>query len=108
MAKRMDFDSLKVGDKIPIVVYDPAAMNNMQQQCIANNNIIYASSMEQVVDASDIIIIATPWPEFNKIGRHIKPDDRKIIIDLWRIIDERSIRLSKSILIKFGKPGVWK
>ena len=44
--------------------------------------------MKDCVKSSDIIVIATPWPEFADIENFLKD---KIVVDCWRIIDKKKL-----------------
>lgn len=69
--------------KIPVTVYDPAAMKNARQIL---NNIAFANSLKESVENSDIVLLTIPCKEF----KEIEPDWFKpgaILIDCWRMLD---------------------
>ena len=51
-----------------------------------DKKIDYSESIENCVKNSDIIVIATPWPQFSDIENLL---DDKIVIDCWRILDKK-------------------
>lgn len=72
-------------DYMDVIVYDPLVTSDPILE--KSENITIADSWKQVLSESDIVVIANPDPEFQKI----KADDfrssgsRKIIIDCWRL-----------------------
>jgi UDPglucose 6-dehydrogenase len=68
---------------ILVTVYDPAAMENAKKVL---NKVIFANSLREAVEKVDLIVIATPWPEFKNIDPNwLKPGT--IFFDCWRILD---------------------
>lgn len=68
-----------------VVVYDPAAMNNVMK--IFANKITYANSSIDTLTGADCCMIVTEWAEFSKLS----PDDFKAKIKNSLIIDGRRI-----------------
>jgi len=66
--------------RIPVIAYDPRALENTRK--VLENKIIFASSARECVRRADIIVLATPWPEFRKIKK-IDFKNKKLI-DCWR------------------------
>jgi UDPglucose 6-dehydrogenase len=69
----------------PVNVYDPKAMEEAKKYL---NNVLFANSLEDSVQAADLILIATPWEEFKSIA----PDWLKegaVLFDCWRILDSK-------------------
>ncbi len=70
-----------------IYVWDPKAMDRARE--LLSPKILFARSLRDCLSQSDIIIIATPWPEF----KSIKPSDlatsgkKPILLDCWRMLD---------------------
>ena len=70
-----------------VSVWDPRAMARARK--LLSPKILFARSLRNCLTKSDIIIIATPWPEF----KSIKPSDLAIngkkpfLLDCWRILD---------------------
>lgn len=71
---------------IPVTSYDPAAMENAKQILKKVN---FAESMKESLAKSDVIVIATPWPEFKNItAEYFKREKGKpVLIDCWRMAD---------------------
>ncbi len=76
-----------LAEAVPIVVYDPLAMENAQR--VLGNAPIFAASMQEVVRQADVIVITTPWPQFKEIKAADLAQNslRPVILDCWRILD---------------------
>lgn len=76
---------------ISISLYDPQAMPNAKQEL--ENDKIFSDSLEDCVRQSDVIVITTPWKQFQKMDLDIlnHGPNRKVVIDAWRILDETNI-----------------
>ena len=74
-------------ERAEVVVYDPAAMNNVRK--IYGSTITYAKSPIDCIRDADLAIIVTEWDEF----KELKPEDYKqymrkpVVIDGRRIYD---------------------
>lgn len=77
---------------IEVLVYDPAAMEAAKQ--ILDNRVIYAPSLKDCVQAADVAVITTPWPEFKDIEPvWLKREgSQPILIDCWRILDSQKYK----------------
>ncbi len=70
-----------------VAVYDPLAMGNAKR--LLASKVTYAASVEECVQLSDIVVLATPCKEFAEI----RPNDLKrkgfrvVLFDCWRILD---------------------
>ena len=70
-----------------VYVWDPKAMAKARE--LLSPKIVFAKSLRNCLAKSDIIIIATPWPEF----KSIRPSDltaigkKPFLLDCWRILD---------------------
>lgn len=68
---------------ISVTVYDPEALEEAKKYL---NKVIFANSLKESVNDSDLILIATPWEEFKNIEPNwLKP--KAILFDCWRILD---------------------
>lgn len=92
-----------IAENVPVVVYDPAAMDNAR--LVLGDSVSFASSVEECVRQSDVIVITTPWAEF----KHIQPahlshhSTRPIILDCWRILEQRKFKdVAKYMTIGVG------
>jgi hypothetical protein len=77
---------LSVG--VPVVVYDPAAMENAQPQLAGK--VTFAASAADYARQADALAIATPWAEF----RETSPKDFKrhgTVLDCWRLLDQNAV-----------------
>ena len=77
---------LSVG--VPVVVYDPAAMENAQPQLAGK--VTFATSAANCARQADVLAITTPWAEF----REISPKDFKrhgTVLDCWRLLDKDAV-----------------
>jgi UDPglucose 6-dehydrogenase len=77
---------LSVG--VPVVVYDPAAMENARPQLAGN--VTFAGSAADCARQADVLAITTPWAEF----REISPEDFKrhgTVLDCWRLLDKNAV-----------------
>lgn len=69
---------------VPVVVYDPAAMENSKAQL--TGNVTYANSFVDCARHADVLAITTPWAEFRALKpSHLKRDKAMpVILDCWR------------------------
>jgi UDPglucose 6-dehydrogenase len=77
---------LSVG--VPVVVYDPAAMENARSQL--SGKVTFAASAADCARQADVLAITTPWAEF----RDISPNDFKshgTVLDCWRLLDKAAL-----------------
>jgi UDPglucose 6-dehydrogenase len=72
---------------VPVVVYDPAAMDNAKEQL--TGNVTFAHSAAECVRQADAFAITTSWPEFSSISpRDLKRADGSVLVlDCWRMLD---------------------
>ena len=70
-----------------MIVFDPAAVH------ISNGGIAsrmeFAPSAPECVMKADVVVVATPWPEFAKIdgARWARYPARRTVVDCWRQLD---------------------
>lgn len=82
-------------NNISVMVYDPVAMENVKK--VLDRKVEYANSLEECCQKNDLILITTPWEEFKKIkSEWIRG---KIIIDCWKILNQKDLRDIKYICI---------
>ena len=76
-----------VAARIPVVAYDPAAMNNARHRL--NGSLRFAESLETCVKEADVLVITTPWEAFRHLEPALlrRPGSRRVVIDCWRILD---------------------
>ncbi len=75
---------------VPVWVYDPLALEN-GMKALGDGPVRVAQSLEACAQAADVLVLATPWPEFAQLS----PDALRakprppVIIDCWRLLDGR-------------------
>ena len=64
-----------------------------------------SESVAELVELSDVIVIATPWPEFRELPLdEIERDGkRRVVIDCWRLLSETSYGPHVDI-VQLGRP----
>ena len=70
-------------------VYDPAAMENTQQELEGYDNLFYAASMYECLNKQSVCFIATPWSEFVNLNPQVMIKVMKknaIILDAWGML----------------------
>jgi UDPglucose 6-dehydrogenase len=88
---------------VPLVLYDPLAMD--QARCVLGDGPVFASSLQECVQQTDVVVITTPWPEFSEI----QPADlarnpkRPVVLDCWRMLDgERFTEVADYVALGLG------
>ena len=79
-------------EAIPVVAYDPAAMDNARR--MLHEPVRFAESPEACVQEADVLVVTTPWEDFGRLEpalleRHGTP---RVLIDCWRILNQRRFR----------------
>ena len=71
---------------VPVMVYDPSA--NSEKVVTSGKNIAFAKSAEDCIAASNIAVLATPWPEFRDLAKEkwLHPGANRTVIDCWRYL----------------------
>ncbi|MDA4113589.1 MAG: nucleotide sugar dehydrogenase [Thaumarchaeota archaeon] len=96
IAKRLGEGGYKVS------VFDPAAMEGAKQ--VLGDSVQYASSAEDCVRSSDLVVLATPWPEFQKLNARLFKG--KAVLDCWRFFGEQVRNVSSYTSVGIAKePG---
>jgi len=89
---------------IPVVVFDPAAMDNAQR--VLNGSARFAASLEECAAEADVLAITTPWDEFRALRpEHLKQSgSRPAVIDCWRILPRESFEpVADYVTLGFGR-----
>ncbi|MBI2196494.1 UDP-glucose/GDP-mannose dehydrogenase family protein [Candidatus Daviesbacteria bacterium] len=76
-----------ISKKVNIYLHDPLALENVKK--VFNNSMNYESNIKSCIKKSQILVIATDWPEYKGIKKGWFGVEPKILIDPWRIIDVR-------------------
>ena len=76
------------GKGIGLNLYDPLALKNAEK-ILGSSGVEYDKNLKDCILNSDILVIATNWPEFENID--VDWLKEKVIIDPWRMIDARTL-----------------
>jgi UDPglucose 6-dehydrogenase len=90
-----------------VLVYDPAGMVNARQ--VLGASVSYAADVDQLLRASDVIIVMTPCQEFRRLPAQpaSSPARRKVIIDCWRIVEDGGLaEWADLLVVGRGAPAV--
>jgi len=70
-----------------VVAYDPAATPNARR-ALDGSDARFAESAEEAIRAADVVVVATPWPEFASIPAAVYERDgrRRVVVDCWRML----------------------
>lgn len=69
---------------LPVVVFDPSA--NPERVAGINAKLQFAGSAQECVEKSDVVVIATPWTQFQQIprGSWARRGTPRTVVDCWR------------------------
>ena len=72
--------------RVPVVVYDPAAMENAKNVLVGH--VEFARSAAECARKADVLTITTPWAEFKSIQpAHLKQSAQMpTVLDCWRVL----------------------
>jgi UDPglucose 6-dehydrogenase len=90
-------------------LYDPVALTNVKKYFSNSEKIMYTSSVVEAIEASDIVLIATDWPQFRELGDVLlQLKNRPLIMDGRRMLQHRYDDLQKSgfDIIAVGSPFI--
>jgi UDPglucose 6-dehydrogenase len=93
-----------LADDIDVVAYDPAGMENARRTLGEAGR--FAESAEACVDASDVVVIATPWSEIVGLPASTfeREAPRRVVIDCWRALPRDEIeRVADYIALGEGR-----
>ena len=70
---------------LSVTVFDPMSTENARQ--VLHQTVSYAESAEACLRGRDLVVIATPWPQFAQLdlSRLVKPG--AVVVDCWRIFE---------------------
>jgi UDPglucose 6-dehydrogenase len=84
-----------------INVFDPAAKGAIERGL--GDRVRVCTSTGELVERSDVVVIATPWTEFAELPLHLAVDRRLVVIDCWRLLS--NVDLGDHIeIVKLGRP----
>ena len=71
---------------VKVFAYDPALTN--KSAVTIDERIRLASNAQRCIDQSDLVVLATSWPEFSEISakRWARTGSPRTVIDCWRIM----------------------
>ena len=84
-----------------VVVYDPVALDSGLRAL--GDTAQGAGSVAEVLDRSDVVVIATPWPEFSDLPLESLSRDRLVVIDCWRVLS-KPMRGDGIEIVQLGRP----
>jgi UDPglucose 6-dehydrogenase len=72
---------------VPVVAFDPAAFH--KSAGFLQSNVVLATTALECITNGDVVVIATPWPEFAKIesGMWARHSSARTVLDCWREFD---------------------
>lgn len=71
---------------VDVVVHDPVANHEGRRVLSAR---VALATYRDCVQMADVIVIATPWPEFGELASEAFDDGRRrVLIDCWRMLGE--------------------
>lgn len=75
------------GDGFTVTVFDPAAMKEAPRPLAPTITLV--DSLAACLDASDLVVVTVPWPEFREVPTLLRATPRpgRIILDCWRTLD---------------------
>jgi UDPglucose 6-dehydrogenase len=87
----------------PVVVYDPGA--DMANALGQSKGIQQATSAQDCISRSDVVVLATPWQEFRELptGQWIRHPQCRVVIDCWGFLsDLRAVEGIRYVRLGFG------
>ncbi len=79
-----------------VIAYDPLAMNAARR--LLGERVKYAESAQACVDCADVVLVATPWKEFQKLDyTRRNPSIYPIVIDCWALIDGKTAQTANIV-----------
>ncbi len=71
---------------VKVLAFDPAYGKVSTPAAIAN--VSFATTAIECISKSDLVVLATSWPEFSAIpgGQWVRPGDPRTVIDCWRAV----------------------
>jgi UDPglucose 6-dehydrogenase len=87
-------------------VYDPVATEAALD--VLGDLARGASSPEEVLEQSDVVVIATPWPEFADLPVEVRRGDGRppVVVDCWRMLSDDKARASEVVRLGVALEGV--
>jgi UDPglucose 6-dehydrogenase len=72
--------------KLPVVAYDPSGEG--ARALVECKTVRLVKSAQECISQSDVVVLATPWPEFREIpaGQWVRHNRARAVIDCWRVL----------------------
>jgi UDP-glucose 6-dehydrogenase len=72
---------------IPVIVYDPSA--DAVRALGQNKMVRCASSAQECIAQSEVVVLATPWQEFREVraAQWVRQNRPRAVIDCWRVLN---------------------
>ncbi len=79
---------LLASEGVPVIAHDPAAVENARG--VLGDDVRFAATLEACVEAADVLVIATPWPQYAGLTLSMLSGAgrRRRVIDCWRCIED--------------------
>ena len=76
------------GRGFPVIAFDPAA--NGAAAAVLPASVELAAAPAECVARADLVIVATPWPEFRDIPSAVWGRERRarVVVDCWRLVPD--------------------
>jgi UDPglucose 6-dehydrogenase len=85
-----------------VTVFDPSATDAALK--VLGDRVRASESINELVERSNVIVIATPWPEFADLPLEpLERGDRRVVIDCWRIVPSEKYEHAIDI-VRLGRP----
>jgi len=71
---------------VAVVAFDPAGHRNSADAL--DGKVRFASRARECIEQSDVVVVATPWPEFCSLpsDQWARPRQPRTVIDCWRVL----------------------
>ena len=90
-------------DDYQVRVFDPAA--NAAAASLFGERARICESAEEAIEEADVVVIATPWPEFKNFDWAASPGRSRSVIDPWGVAGPASDNGTR--IIRLGR-GDWR
>lgn len=86
---------------VQVNLHDPWALENVKE-VIKGGRVKYFENLKDCIEASDVLVITTNWPEYKSIKPTWLGNRERVLIDPWRLVDKNSIT-EKIKYVPFGR-----
>lgn len=78
-----------IDKNIIVNLHDPMALINAKK--VLGEKGLYIDNLKKCIEKSQVLVIATDWPQYRVIKKEWFKGESKIIIDPWRIINKQNL-----------------